>query len=233
MVRSAPERQHFSRRRVFHVTFTNILLNSFIGLHLFSLFLYSYNQLIVPLFTNQLISLLFLVCAGLTFYGNGIYITSIILEAYTLPHLKSLKEFHTQFIATHLFHGPISHVLIYSGWPTCLLLLTLLNQTSIFPPVSPELSVILAIGAGLAGFGYAVAQIYNKTAPYQIITIFTGLTIFSLLNFPLHQLAFTNYINIYFFSFSSSAFLLLSIYIARTKLSGKNINWYLKPTVSN
>ncbi|MEK9200517.1 MAG: hypothetical protein AAB909_00925 [Patescibacteria group bacterium] len=149
------------------------------------------------------------------------------LEAYTLPHLKTLKEFHTQFVATHLFHGPISHVLIYSGWPTSLFLLTILNRHSFFPELQPLLVIVLGIGASIAGFGYAVAQIYNRTAPYQIITIFTGLTIFSLLNFPLYQLAFTNYMNIYFFSFSSSAFLLLSVYITKTKLSGKSINWYL------
>lgn len=159
---------NFSRRRVFKLTAINLTLNSLIGLVLLGMFL---NLLI--LFNSFSIyhialALLFFVSAGTTFYGNGIYITSIILEAYTLPQLQRIKEFKTQFIATHLFHGPISHVLIYSGWPIAMFFLSLLELTSLQDTNFP--GGLLIIGGMATAIAYSVGQIYNHTYLYHLVT---------------------------------------------------------------
>lgn len=113
------------------------------------------------------LALLLFMSAGATFYGNGIYITSIILEAYTLPQVQRIREYRTQFIATHLFHGPISHVLIYSGWPIAMFFLSLLELggSDVNYPV-----LILSIGGMATAIAYSFGQIYNHTYQFQMLT---------------------------------------------------------------
>lgn len=159
---------NYSRRRVFKLTVINLTLNILVGSILIGMFL---NLLMLSKafgFFQIVCSLLFFISAGATFYGNGIYITSIVLEAYTLPQIQRVKEFKTQFIATHLFHGPISHVLIYSGWPVAMFFLALLEHLSLTGFLYPK--YLLIVGAMTTAVAYSIGQIYNHTAPYQMIT---------------------------------------------------------------
>ena len=126
-----------------------------------------------PIKVFVIILFIFFIC--LTFYGEGIYLTSIVLEAYTLPQLRKINYFKTQFIATHLFHGPISHILIYSGWILVFFALALLDLINGAMVTGYTIKILLITG-GITGFVYALAQVYNGTTPYQFITGMLTLT---------------------------------------------------------
>ena len=216
MVKSSKVQIH-PRKRVLKITLINLSLNTIIYL----IFL---TMLITLLLKGHKIdlsvvitSILFLLITGLSFYGNGIYITSIVLEAYTLPELKSLSSFKTQFIATHLFHGPISHILIYSGYILALLLLGILDVltgrgTLILAPY------LLACGI-VVGVMYAWGQIFNGTIPYQFLTCLFSL--FALMIFlSLKQASLFNFsVASYFFGFAITFLLSGLVYFL---LKGRN-----------
>lgn len=203
----------FSKQRVFKLTTINFFLNGLAGLVLLGILL---NLLAViesfEIYQNVL-ALLFLVSAGATYYGNGIYITSIMLEAYTLPQLQKIKEFETQFIATHLFHGPISHFLIYSGWPLAMFFLALLELTSLQP--TNLFGFLLIIGGITTAITYSIGQIYNHTYPYQMITN-AVLGIILLLFFPVTKHMGPVYI--YSLTFTLASGILLWGYFIQRKL---------------
>ena len=227
MVSSTPTPRSFSRRRVIKVTLANILLNSFVGMHLLVLFLATiFNQ---PLgnISQVLASLLFLLVSGMTFYGNGIYITSIVLEAFTLPQLRRFKEFKTQFIATHLFHGPISHVLIYSGWPIALLTIALLNAANPHSQIiySFLIYATLLFCSLISGVGFAIGQIYNKTFPYQYISVLFCLTVLSYTLIIKNINLFSSPTYIFLFGFCLSTILVLSPYILWYLHKHGQIHW--------
>ncbi len=158
----------YSKRRVLKVTLVNLAIN--IGILVFfaailGSLLLSAQQLDS---TDLLFTLLFLITMGLIFYGYGLYIAAIVLESYTLPALRNAKAFKIQFIATHLFHGIISHVLIYSGYFIVLLMLSLLEMSTGQGTSLPS-SFFLSTGA-VSGTMYAGIQVFNGTMPYQFVT---------------------------------------------------------------
>lgn len=168
MGNQATQKSDLSRRRVLKLTTINLTLNILVGMVLMGMFLNIFTSIKSISIYEIFISLMLFVSAGATFYGNGIYITSIILEAYTLPQLQRLEEYKTQFIATHLFHGPISHVLIYSGWPIAMFFLALLETFSY--RVTSSSILLLILGGSITAIAYSLGQIYNKTYFYQMIT---------------------------------------------------------------
>lgn len=167
MVESATTKTSgYTKFRVVRLTLFNITATmTFCGLFML-LYLSIVNFTFPQDLTSFILSFLLFTTLGLCFYGAGIYITSIVLEAFTLPNLKKITSYKTQFIATHLFHGPISHVLVYSGFIFALLILSLL-EFSTTGTVASEILLILAIPTGIM---YAFAQIYNQTYPYQLVT---------------------------------------------------------------
>lgn len=199
------ERQIFSRRRVVKVTIINLGLN-------IAVYLIFLAMLIILLLKIQeinyqiiLVSITFLIVTGLAFYGNGIYITSIVIEAFTLPELKKLNSFKIQFVATHLFHGPISHILIYSSYIIALFLLGLLDILTgkgslIFIPY-------LMICGIVTGIMHALGQILNGTIPYQFLTSVILFILFLFFIYFKGSSLFGFSVASYFFSFSV-AFLL-------------------------
>jgi hypothetical protein len=149
---------------------------------------------------NIIVLVLFFMVTGFSFYGNGIYITSVVLEAFTLPELKRLSSFKTQFVVTHLFHGPISHILIYSGYIIALFLLGILDMLT----GQGSLRVIpyLLICGAIVGIMYALGQIFNGTIPYQFFTcLFSLIAFIAFLGFKQFSL-FGFSIASYFFSFA-------------------------------
>lgn len=116
MTNQSKSEADFSRRRVVKLTTINLFLNSLAMFYFLYVFYSISREIYVYNYFQTLTILVAIFAIFLTFYGNGMYITSIVLEAYTLPQIRHLPQFKTQFLATHLFHGPISHILIYSGW---------------------------------------------------------------------------------------------------------------------
>jgi hypothetical protein len=170
MVNEARKAKYFSREKVLKLTIINITLNLLISFYFCALLIIILMRNGVT-FTPQLALPILLIVSiiWLTFYGNGIYITSIVLEDFTLPQLRFDKAFKTQFIATHLFHGPISHILIFSGWLFVMLILALID---IQLPLQVETLywIPLIISGCILGIYYTVSQIYNGTAVYQIVS---------------------------------------------------------------
>lgn len=221
MVKKEKEEKDFSRRRVLRLTSINLALNSLAAAYFLVMYaVLSLGTTIDPLGLSFAACLFFSIL--FTFYGNGIYITSIVLEAYTMPQLRRIDYFKTQFIATHLFHGPISHILIYSGWLTALYFSSLVN---IINPTLPVQVWPLLVGGLTTGVAYAVGQIYNKTAPYQFITgliLTTSLSLVLVLGkYDLSQLP----VAAFFLTTGVSyvTVLLVDLIIERKKYGG--INW--------
>ena len=204
-----PAVEGFRRKRVLKVTSINIFINMIVYL-IFLLMLISilYKQ---GTFDIEIIflTIIFLGITGLPFYGNGIYITSVVLEAFTLPDLRRLKSFKTQFIATHLFHGPIGHVLIYSGYILALFLLSIMD---IVTGDGASLSPVVIGVCGLAvGIIYSIAQAFNGTIPYQFVTSLAAFLIFVIVHSArVHGLLFDYSLSTFFFFFSI-AFLITSL----------------------
>lgn len=215
---------NFSRKRVIKLTLVNFFLNTAVALYFLTLFSLIISRAFSLNFQNVFLATAFLTMICLTFYGNGIYITSIALEAFTLPQLRFNKQFKTQFIATHLFHGPISHVFIYSGWILALLFLSILDLANqpLTVTVSPYLMVL---AGGVVGVYYAGAQIYNGTVPYQFITGIFSLLIFSatLMMFGLSLLDYP--VSSFFFGFIVAFIITLTGYFIFETTQGENVDW--------
>lgn len=179
MAHERSSRRVYSRKGVLKITGLNFFLNLLAGLYFLTFLRVIVSQVRNFGLPETLFLFFYLFMNFVTFYGNGIYITSIVLEKYTLPEIKHLYEFKTQFIATHLFHGPISHILIYSGWYLTFFSLALIDlHLGIFQLNVPPQALIIA--GGITGLFYAFAQIYNGTAPYQFITGLVSMIVFDL-----------------------------------------------------
>jgi hypothetical protein len=202
----------YTYRRVVTLTLTNIAVISTVYLF-FQLMFISVLHFQFPYSSFSIfISILFLLASGITFYGCGIYITSIVLEAYTLPRLKKQNAFKTQFIATRLFHGPISHFLIYSGFIFAFFLLAILELFSPFVMEPHPLVSLLGLPIGII---YALAQIYNKTYRYQLVVSLFCLFIFLILR---TQIQHSGTLSMYFLLFSVAFVIVLATQYVKIKI---------------
>lgn len=214
-----------SRKRIFKLTAINLAINSLATIYFFVLFVILVSKIGSEITIGEIfLATFFMLTVGITYYGNGIYITSIVLEDYTLPELRSAPWFKTQFIAAHLFHGPISHILVYSGWLLIFLALALLDLSGTPMPVLST-QIFLIIGGSLVGVTYARAQVYNGTAPYQFWVGFVALALF-LFKLSTSGVVLTLYpVGLFFISVISMFEIVLSIYFASILIKGKRINW--------
>lgn len=224
MKRESKGKTKYSRARVIKITAFNLFLNTLIA---------AYSSLLLFTATNRLISFdpvglilisLFLFSVSLTYYGNGIYATSVVSEAYTHPDLKKIPHFHTQFIATHLFHGPISHIMIYSGWLFAFLFLALFDMLCSTPLEGAPASSLVIVG-GITGALYALSQMYNGTAPFQFISGLFSIAIFSFILLTGEISLFLFPIATYFFSFNAAFNIILFFYVFADKRDDGDINW--------
>lgn len=170
-----PDHGGFTHKRIMKATFINVVLNIAVYLIFLSMLISVVGKQEVLNTQIWILITFFLIITGLTFYGNGIYITSIVIETFTPKALRRFKLFKTQFIATHLYHGPISHVLIYSGYVLAILLLSIIEISIGEKSLSPN---ILGICGLVSGIIYFIAHAFNRTILYQLYPSITLLLIF-------------------------------------------------------
>lgn len=213
----------YSGRRVLKLTAINLAIN--FGGATFLLLLFADIFFRVSSISSAVVlnASLFLGMLALAFYGSGIYITSIVLEAFTLPQLRQSTKFKTQFIATHLFHGPISHIFIFSGYQVALFILALMDIAFTLTPVTVPVFVLAA--GFVSGILFAVAQIYNGTAPYQFITGVILLILFGVIVGTRLSFLHLPPISTYFLSAATSFISFTMIYFGSLGLKGKRIDW--------
>lgn len=224
MVRKRKDNPDYSRKRIVKLTFVNFILNVLATLYSFSIFAMIALRSFAITPTNIFLTIVFGAIVNLTFYGNGIYLTSIVLENYTIADLRKSPKFDTQFIATHLFHGPISHVFIYSGWLFVLLTISVIDLLNA-PVKTLTNPVLMTLAGGSLGIFYGISQIYNGTVPYQFISGLVALVVFLALivwkNIAVSQFAVSSY----FLGFILMFLLTLIGYFVFQMIKGKNVNW--------
>src|SRR3989344_4921864 len=114
MSQSSPET--YSKKHVRNFTVFNVFLNSlaYLGFMLIFLSIITKPGLVFNL-EIFLLSAFFLLAAGITFYGCGIYMTAVIVETLTPKFARNTSALRKQLVAIDMFHGPISHIIIFSG----------------------------------------------------------------------------------------------------------------------
>ena len=178
------------------------------------------NPCSITTITGDLISAFFLLAAGITFYGGGIYITSVVIETLTPKQAREDSLFRRQTLAINLFHGPISHIIIFSGFIISGALLAILDLYT-GPTLDSLPRYILASGA-ILGLTMGYAQITNGTAPYQTITgIFCVVALFILDRFENWKFT-SSPVGIYMIGFFIT-FLLLNLYYFNFRWKWKNL----------
>lgn len=221
MTRARFTHSNYSKKRVIKLTVLNILM-MFVML---SIFLALYVSIISKATTFEaeyiILSVLLVIIIGLTFYGEGIYITSIVLEAYTIPELTKSEFFKTQLVALKLFHHPISHILVFSGFMFILLILAFL-ESSIGSSNPQNLKTLLFAGA-LAGAVFAYAQIKSSTAIFNLPASLVCFVLL-LLNFQIsHQTLTHSIIGSYYLIFLAVFNLTTLSYVLTLKRRHKKI----------
>lgn len=212
---------NYSKRRILKITVINIivLFLSFVEFLSLYYFLISSARDFKPQYI--ILSILFFIIYALIFYGGGIYVAAMVMEAYTIPELTKSEFFKTQLIAIKLFHHPISHALVFSGALFAMLIMVFLDIS--LRSLSPT-DIPLLIFAGFLGGGfYAYSQIHNGTAIFHIPT---GLICLILLiaGFRLSGINFNQSITgIYYLPFLITFNTIILIYILSLKKRHKKI----------
>lgn len=159
----------YSKREVIKFTVFNMTLNAAAYFGFMLIFLGIITKpgvnLDLPIY---LVAAFFLLASGITFYGCGIYMTSVIIETLTPNTFRKTPELRRQLLATHLFHGPISHIIIFSGFIVSGALLAILDLAT--GTSADSFSRLLLISGALLGLSVGYAQITNGTAPFHTIT---------------------------------------------------------------
>ena len=224
MIKSTGE---FHKKRILKITAINLVL--MISVYLFFLAILLsilYQQEGIISYTNLIVAGITLIVLGICFYGNGIYITSIVIEAFTPLDLKKSKSFNIQDNVIHLFHGPISHTLIYSGYIIIFFLFSIMEKNS--NPTTSLLYTMVVCGI-ITGIMYTIAQSFNGTILYQFIT---SLSIFVIVitRYGTNIISVFNYsLQTFFFFFLVSFLITSSVYILYMRKRTKSI-WYIRST---
>lgn len=203
---------NYTRKRIIKLTLVNIFLTLFVTMQLLGvligILLRDSSYTVQAIFLSSL----FILVICLVFYGAGMYISSIVIEAYTSPILRKHKSFLTQYAATQLFHGPASHILVYGGCVIALFVLSILDLAR--PNQTDALTAPIIIGLGmLTGIFFTASQIYNKTYLYQLIVVSICISLLSLLSFNKNiNITFTPIFS-FFFSFCIAFVIAISFYI--------------------
>lgn len=159
----------YSKKRILEFTTFNMTITSvaYFGFMLVFLGIITKPNIVIniPLI---LLSAFFLLAAGVTFYGCGIYITSVIIDTFTPKHFRKLPYLRRQTVATDMFHGPISHVIMFSSFIIAAALLSILDLMT--GPTLDSIPRLLLVSGAIMGLSMGYAQIVNGTAPYQTIT---------------------------------------------------------------
>lgn len=163
--------KYYTHRRVVKFTILVIFMGLVLNLFMLAIFLAikSRDSALGNLSDNDMFTLgLLLAAASIIATGEGLYISSVILERFTLRGLRDDPQFSRQTVATKLFHGPISHIMIYTSMFAGFLILSLTELTHPFRLVDNLTLVGYVVAGILAGLIYYYAQVYNLTWRYQL-----------------------------------------------------------------
>lgn len=158
-----------SRNRILKFIAYNLIFNSIAYLGFILTFL---NVLTKPGLVIStpiiVVSTLFLAASAISFYGCGIYITAVIIETLTPPEFRKIPYLKRQFVATNMFHGPVSHTIMLSGYIVAFSLLCILDLMT--GTTLSSLPRLFLISGALLGLSVGYAQITNGSAPFHTIT---------------------------------------------------------------
>lgn len=223
MTKPYKRKKNFSRKRIIKLTAINLSLNILTTLYIFLVYVRLFPYL--EFNTMQLVlSVLLLLFVVLTFYGSGMYITSIVIEAYTKSELRWESYFKTQHIAIQLFHGILSHFFMFSGWMEVFLILGLLDVLRIPDTFTSPLQSLI-IGGIVTGFLYAVAQIRNGTSPYQCIIGITSFCLFVYIILKNNVILTFFPIGLFSFAILATFSVTLLFYFVLLQMRGRKIVW--------
>lgn len=199
----SPNPENFSEKRLLKITIINLILNSVIA----ATFLFIFAGLELPLtrLTDPkllALSIAFLFTISLTYYGNGIYIASVVIETFTRPELRKNRFFKTEFLATNSFHGPISHILVFSGYIVTLAILCIIDL-QLNREITFNIWVVITAGIAL-GLAFTYSQIQNGTAPFQVFSTIAALIVIVFYALANHLPIEKSVTSIYFVAFSTS-----------------------------
>lgn len=159
----------YSKKSVIKFTTLNIFINSlaYFGFMLIFLSIITKPGIVFDL-QLFLTAAFFLLASGITFYGCGIYLTAVIIDTLTPIRVRNTPNLRKQLLATSLFHGPISHIIIFSGFIVSGALLAALDLST--GPTPDALPKLVLVSGAILGLSMGYAQITNGTAPYQTVT---------------------------------------------------------------
>lgn len=213
--------ENHSKKTIFRFTAFNLALNSlgYFGFMLIFLGIFTKPGIVynLPLI---LIATFFLLASAVTFYGCGIYMTAVIIETITPHELRKVPYFRRQFTATDLFHGPISHVIIFSGFIVAGALLCVLDL--ITGPTLDSIPRLILVSGALLGLSMGYAQIINGSAPYQTVTGIICVIALLILDKILGWNFTNSLVGVYMIGFIVT-FLLLNLYTITFRWKWKNI----------
>ena len=146
--------------------------------------------------------------------------TAVIIDTLTPKHVRNTPHLRKQLLATHIFHGPISHIIIFSGFIVSGALLAILDlatgaTTDSFP------KLILFSGA-ILGLAMGYAQITNGTAPFQTVTGIICIVALFILDHFLNWKFSASPMGVYLIGFFVT-FLLLNLYYFNFRWKWKNL----------
>lgn len=157
-------------KRVVKLTLINIILTLIITVQLLGIFinvLLRKNSYDMP---TIILSIFFITTGYLIFYGAGMYITSIVIEDYVKSAFEKNKSLFIPLQVIKLFHGPLSHILLYCGCLFALLELSLLDY--IRPAMLDSSAIPIPIILGLlGGIFWTACAIASKTYRYQLVVV--------------------------------------------------------------
>lgn len=178
-----PDKDHpvkfYTKSRVWHITlliFSFMIVVTIMCFILFFSIKYR-NYHFAMEFPELLLLGLFFSVWLLVAFGSGMYLSGILVEQYTMKELRTDPEFKKLKTAIKLFHGPISHVFIYSGGLGLLLVISFLeffNPAKFLEPI--VIFQYIAVGI-VFGTIYFISQIRNKTWKHQLPGFFIILVI--------------------------------------------------------
>ena len=223
MVLQAKKRKHplsyYSKKRIFKIAITILLLM------LPTLILMSGIFITIKLRTgsadlsqNDLpFVLAFFIASLFVAYGSGIYIVSVIKEEFTKEDLTLDPKFVLEYITNEFFHGPVSHVMIFSGAVFLLLIISLFELSYPTNMAEQNYLILYALDGVVLGISLALSHFYNDTWKHQLIW-----TIIALL---IHQSVLVTGTQVSFYEIPFNLFFAIFTFVLNITLLGKLI-WY-------
>lgn len=179
-----PPPYYYSKQRITKIAVFNFLL-VFLSLTYFTILMFSIKMHSSNWFlfssTDTLLFILFFIFCNLICYGAGMYIISIIKEQFTTKALKTHPEYKILFLTNLFFHGPISHVLIFSGGYVLFLLMAVLEIAHPTNAVPSFYLFFYIINGIIFGALILASQIINQTWKHQFSWMFSIYTLYLLI----------------------------------------------------